>query len=158
MKYALATLVLLGIGAFGWWTLSPLFIDRTVNDAPPLPAHEEGARHINEAGAAETTTRGPFPVVGTPLHPASGEVRIIKTPEVTIVRYENYEGTNGPDLFVYLANDLEANDFVNLGRAQGNRGNINYTVPAGVVIDDYRYVMVWCRAFSELFDYAHLRP
>ena len=77
-------------------------------------------------------------------------------PDETIVRYENYRGTNGPDLRIYLANDLKATDFVEISKTKGNMGNINYSVPDGVNIDDYKYVLTWCKPFRTLFDYAEL--
>ena len=67
------------------------------------------------------------------------------------MRYENYAGTNGPDLRVCLADDLNATNFVDLGRAKGNKGNINYSIPDEVDVADYKYVLTWCRAFSALF-------
>ena len=103
-----------------------------------------------------TVIDGPFAITGTRGHGATGEVRVIHSPDQSIVRYENYDGTNGPDLFVYLATDLEATNFVSLGDAKGNQGNINYEVPADVDLDDYKYVITWCKTFGVLFDYAEI--
>ena len=102
------------------------------------------------------TVSAKLPITGTGGHSATGDIRVIRTPEETMVRYENYNGTNGPDLRVYLATDLEATDFVDLGKAKGNMGNINYSVPNKVNVSDYNYVLTWCRAFGVLFDYAQL--
>lgn len=95
-------------------------------------------------------------VVGTPLHPASGSARVITTENGDVIRYENFTTINGPDLFVYLAKDLEAKYFVNLGELKATEGNVNYDVPATVDVGDYKYVMVWCRQFGVLFNYAEL--
>lgn len=121
-----------------------MFINKTVDDPNPMTAQN----------TADSQMSGPFPITGTLGHSASGDVAIIKSTSGTTVRYENYDGTNGPDLFVYLVKDLEAKEFVSLGRSQGNRGNINYTVPSDVNIDDYKYVITWCRTFGVLFDHA----
>ncbi|MFT5849292.1 MAG: hypothetical protein ACI9H6_000093 [Patiriisocius sp.] len=108
--------------------------------------------------AATPAVQGPYTIESTPGHTASGAVRVIKTPnDGTIVRYENYAGTNGPDLFVYLAKDLDATEFVNLGRAKGNQGNINYTLPEDTDLSEYQYIMTWCKAFGVLFDYAEIK-
>jgi hypothetical protein len=154
---------------FLYWTISPLFITTEVNDKlnPEVAKLIENTNNTDSPNdvvtdtssipeAEQIVTTGPFPIVDTPAHPASGSVRVIETADETIIRFENYEGTNGPDLYVYLANDLEANNFVDLGRAKGNRGNINYTVPDDMNIADYQYVMVWCKAFGVLFDYAKI--
>ncbi len=197
--------------AFLWWILSPLFIEKEVQDeldpaivaalenqdrepeetpldsiAPSpdaniatesevLIATPEETISVPENTPAETAeepeiqtsapapaatpgpvVRGPFSIDDTPGHPASGQTRIIETKDETLLRFENYDGTNGPDLRVYLATDLEATSFIDLGKAKGNKGNINYTIPDDVDVDDYAYVMTWCRAFGVLFDYAQI--
>ena len=108
---------------------------------------------VDESGNRIT---GPVEITGTPGHPASGKVSLIESPAEKIVYFENYDGTNGPDLFVYLAKDLEANEYVDLGRAKGNQGDIIYGVPLDVDLSEYKYVITWCKAFSELFDYAEI--
>jgi hypothetical protein len=146
MKKFLIVIALLGLAGFGWWTISPLFISNEVDDAVPAEKMTDGVLVRDES----------FAIVDTPAHPASGEVRILETADETLVRFENYDGTNGPDLFVYLAKDRQAKEFVSLGKAKGNKGNINYEVPDDVDISEYRYVMTWCRAFGVLFDYAEI--
>lgn len=145
MKKIIIFIIFLVVASFGWWTISPLFISNTVNDTAPT-----------ELGTETTIRDTSHSIVDTPAHPASGNIRIIATESQQTVRFENYDGTNGPDLFVYLAKDLEANEFVSLGRAKGNTGNINYTVPPDVDLSEYRYVLTWCKAFGVLFDYAEI--
>ena len=99
---------------------------------------------------------GPFSITGTAGHPASGNLEIIYSPEETLIRYQDYDGTNGPDLKIYLAKDLEASEYLSLGDARGNQGTIIYGVPMDVDLDDYKYVLTWCEAFGVLFDYAEI--
>lgn len=98
-----------------------------------------------------------FRVVDTPLHPAEGKVRVLATEEGTIVRFEDFMTINGPNVHVYLAKDLDATEFIDLGPIRGTSGNINYAVPEGVAISEYRYVMHWCVPFGVLFNYADLQ-
>lgn len=163
------------IVAFAYWTISPLFITNVVQDE--LPVSFQSEEELVEIGATmpdvvidkimptqvqEVPSENPlsiqavFPITGTRGHSASGDIRVVNTEAETIVRYENYEGTNGPDLFVYLAKDLDATEFINLGRARGNQGNINYSVPEDVDLSEYTYVLTWCQAFGVLFDYAEI--
>lgn len=97
-----------------------------------------------------------FEVMGTIGHPASGSVRIIDAAEGPVVRFENLDTINGPNIHVYLAKDLEAEDFVDLGPLKATNGNINYPVPEGVDVSKYRYVMHWCVPFGVLFNYAEI--
>ncbi|MEX0658874.1 MAG: DM13 domain-containing protein [Egibacteraceae bacterium] len=79
------------------------------------------------------------------------------------LRLEDFESTNGPDLFVYLTAadsadsdpDLNA-DFVDLGVLRGNVGDQNYEIPADVDLDRYDSAVIWCRRFSRGFGAADL--
>lgn len=139
---------LLGVG---YYAISPLFRNVVVNDETPVAITESNSVESNEENVAW------YPVLDTPLHPASGKLRIINEKGKTYVRYENYKTINGPDLFVYLSKDLEAKEFVNLGELRGTEGNINYEVPEGVNVDDYRYVLTWCKQFGVLFNSVDLK-
>jgi hypothetical protein len=96
-------------------------------------------------------------VIGTPGHAAGGTARLVSTSAGNVVRYENFSTVNGPDLFVYLASDLEATSFVSLGRLKATEGNINYAVPPEVDIKKYPYALVWCKQFGVLFNSAKIQ-
>ena len=79
------------------------------------------------------------------------------------VRIENLDTSNGPDLFVYLStNPADGSeggfddDYVNLGRLQGNVGSANYAVPAGTDISRFASVVIWCDRFDSAFGAAPL--
>lgn len=108
------------------------------------------------AEEAELSGEARYSIRGTSEHPASGNVRVIQTPGEQIIRFENYEGTDGPDLRVYLANELDATDPVDLGPSRARSGNINYGVPIDVDIDAYQYVLTWSEEENVLYDYAQI--
>lgn len=160
-----AVLAVLGIGYYG---ISPLFRNVEVQDeapvidgigqtdntlAPEEPIDMEEPEMGQESEEPEQVT-GPFPVAGTLGHPASGSVRVFRTGNEIVVRYEDFETINGPNLHVYLSKDLEANEFVDLGPIKGTRGNINYILPEDVDIEEYNYILTWCVPFAVLFNYA----
>lgn len=176
-KYVLIGIVVIGVCGIAWWALSPLFTNVEVQDELPTnilppnpnPTEDEATAEPELESPEDTATFGSepielpkapderlFPLSGTPGHRATGNVRIVETPEEKIVRFEDYNGTNGPDLRIYLASDLEASEFVDLGPSRANKGNINYSVPLDVNVSDYPYVLTWCRAFGVLFDYAEI--
>lgn len=164
-KHILIALVATVTVGVAWYGLSPLLRNTVVNDAlpesvlPVTPSQEMpqtimvGEPNPNNSAPVLSPT---IPVVATAAHPASGTVRVVKNGDETIVRYENYKTINGPDLRVYLATDLKATSYVDLGKIKGTEGNINYTVPADVNVVDYRYVLTWCEDFSVLFNSADL--
>lgn len=90
------------------------------------------------------------------IHSVAGTAQLIQDGDETILRFEDFETDNGPLLHIYLSSDLGDDDFVDLGEIKATKGNINYTVPAGVDTEKYNNVLVWCVPFGVLFSYAEL--
>jgi len=175
LKHGVLIIAGLGVIGIGYYALSPLFRNVTLDEPVPtdvlnhteedtkLP--EKQTEKINEVLSSEMSEEMPeqgkeiltYPVLGTRGHPASGEVRVLETSDGTVIRYENFSTINGPDLHVYLAKDIDAKDFIDLGPIRGTRGNINYEVPKDVTVSEYRYVMYWCVPFGVLFNYAEIQ-
>ena len=94
---------------------------------------------------------------GDGFHMASGQVKVLQVPDgAQLLRFENLDVTNGPDLYVYLSTDTTADDFVSLGRLKGNMGNQNYHIPENTDLEKYNTVLIWCQAFSTLFGSSKL--
>ena len=93
-------------------------------------------------------------------HRAAGQVGLYTLMDgSSLVRIEEADMENGPDLFVYLVPDpgqQHDGGAVNLGRLKGNIGSSNYPVPADVDVNDFATVLIWCRAFSTPFANATL--
>jgi hypothetical protein len=163
-KLLVAGVVVLAIaGAVGWYLFRPelLFINKTVNEQFP-----------------GTTTARTAPSASSPTALANGRFRGLAHETdglVTIYQLENGERTlrltdfatsNGPDIRVYLVAAPDAKDnetvtkagFIDLGAMKGNIGDQNYDVPAGVDLNKYRSVSVWCRRFGVNFGSAPLAP
>ncbi len=175
--YALGVVVLVDIIAFGWWTLSPLFIDRVVDEVLPYETKSPTSGTVSfstkkpDTPTDDTTEQTLGPVVraeGTfvgadTLHRGSGTARIVDTADGPILRLEDFEVTNGPDLYVLLAKSAAPrthNDFgeyVELAQLKGNIGNQNYLLPADIDADAYGSVVIYCKAFSVVFATAALR-
>lgn len=94
---------------------------------------------------------------GTTGHQVSGSVKFLEVNSVKTLRLENFSSTNGPDLKVYLAKDLKAMDFINLGDLRSTNGNQNYNVTGMPDISQYRYALIWCQQFGVLFGSAQLK-
>ncbi|MFS1512266.1 DM13 domain-containing protein [Chengkuizengella sp. SCS-71B] len=90
-------------------------------------------------------------------HSASGDVFTVNTDDGVYLRFENFEATNGPDLYVYLAKSgEETSDGIRLEKLKGNVGDQNYLLPEGVDLSEYDKVVIWCKAFDVDFGYAKL--
>lgn len=156
-------IVVLGIA---WYGLSPLLKNKVVNDPLPVPvitqpetsvtiADTPAAGNIEEKTQPVMTER--VAITDTIAHPGSGFVRVVTDGTRQFLRYEDYKTINGPDVRVYLATDLKAKDFVDLGPIKGTEGNINYEIPPGTDLSKYRYALTWCEDFSVLFNSAELK-
>ena len=89
-------------------------------------------------------------------HEVKGKAILISGLTKKTLRFENFETTNGPNLHIYLSTDLEANDFVDLGKIKATKGNVNYEVDSSIDLKRYNKVLVWCVPFKVLFSYAEL--
>ena len=136
---------------FAYYAISPLFRNIKVDEA--LSASKRVETQTTAEPYAQAT---PVQVTGTAGHPASGTVRVVDVDGKKYIRYENLKTINGPDLYIYLAKDLDAKEFVSLGTLRATEGNINYEVPLGTNPAEYKYAMTWCKQFGVLFNYADL--
>ncbi|MEZ4553655.1 MAG: DM13 domain-containing protein [Dehalococcoidia bacterium] len=117
--------------------------------APATPTASSGAA-VLASGQLEGTDS---------FHFGSGDVFLVRGPEgELILRFEDYEVRNGPDLFIYLspdpAGDPEAAGAINLGGIRATKGNVNYEVPAGTDVSAFRSAVIWCRSFDVVFAIA----
>jgi hypothetical protein len=100
---------------------------------------------------------GSFVGVGDGIHNAEGTAKVIPLQDDSnILRLEDLRVTNGPNLYVYLATDKSASDFVSLDKLKANNGNQNYDIPTETDLTKYDTVLIWCRPFSILFGSAEL--
>lgn len=132
-------------------------INNSINESmDQIPQQQQQTQ--NTITTASTLRTGSFVGVGDGIHNAEGEAKVIpiQNQDSNILRLENLRVTNGPDLYVYLATDKTASDFVNVGKLKANNGNQNYDIPAGTDLTNYDTVLIWCRPFSVLFGSAEL--
>ena len=95
--------------------------------------------------------------VGDGIHDAQGIAKTIPLEDGNnVLRLESFKSTNGPDLYVYLATDDRASEFVDLGKLKANNGNQNYDIPTGTDLEKYSNVLIWCKTFGVLFGSADL--
>jgi hypothetical protein len=149
-------LVLVGAG-IAWWLGSPLFLSQTVNDAPI----------VSNAGTSNQPTSvkaGTFRN-GDDFHRGSGRTVIYQLPDgKRRLQLEDFNVTNGPDLFVVLtsatdpatSSEVHADGYIELSRLKGNSGNQVYELPADLDLNNANSVVIYCRAFSVVFSVAPL--
>lgn len=92
------------------------------------------------------------------IHKGSGQAKVVTFGDSTVLKFENFQTTPGPDLFVYLSPNGPGEglgEFVSLGNLKSDSGDQVYTLPADY--EKYKTVVVWCRAFAVTFTTAELK-
>ena len=174
--------------AIAWWLLAPLFTDTEVSDDFPMSATADipadmtqreaedimqGMAKINMTqkedmmGAMNEATvlaSGEFRD-GDSYHKGSGDVALYKLAGGDhVLRFENLDVTNGPDLRVLLSphadpmSKSELNDvgFELLAKLKGNKGDQNYEIPADIDVESVNSVIIYCWPFKVIFSVAPL--
>ena len=174
--------------ALAWWLGSPLFLSKTVDEEFPLTVKATVPDNMTRA-EVEAVMKG-MAMVDAPMseemtpsmaaatavktgafrdadrfHKGSGSATIYQLEDGThVLRLEDFEVTNGPDLRVILSphgdpqsrSDVTADGYVELGKLKGNIGNQNYPIDAGVDVGALNSVVIYCKPFHVLFSVAPL--
>lgn len=97
------------------------------------------------------------------FHKGAGTATIYDLPDGRrVLRLEDFEVTNGPDLHVLLATGEaptgrdDIGDYIDLGKLKGNIGNQNYDISADIDISQYQSVVIYCEPFHVVFSTATL--
>ena len=170
-----------------WWLGSPLFIDKVADEDFPLTANATIPDNVTRAEAettmetaakieapmSEPMTTGMSSAEAVSLisgdfrdadrfHRGSGRATIYRLEDNShVLRLEDLNVTNGPDLRVLLMVDPEGGDkdqgYLDLGKLKGNIGNQNYPIPDDADVSRYHAVMIYCQPFHVVFSTAPLR-
>ena len=168
------TVAVAGLG-FGLYWFQPwkLWQDETVQEALP------GTVATSAAPTAAPARSGPPSPDAEPRtlasgvlisheHATSGTVKLVRLADGShVVRLENLDTSNGPDLRVWLTDApvregragwhvFDDGAYVSLGKLKGNKGSQNYPVPADVDPADFTSVSIWCDRFDVSFGAAEL--
>lgn len=174
--------VVVGLAA-AWYLVSPLLITNEVDEEFPMAATaqvpddmtlaEVEAEMVKAADAPSVEATDVMPpdtptalATGTFMdadnfHKGSGTATLYALADGSnVVRLEDFEVTNGPDLHVLLSTSddpaVDLGDYLDLGSLKGNVGNQNYDIPVGVDVSVYRSVIIYCDPFHVLFASAEL--
>jgi hypothetical protein len=167
--------------ALAWWLGSPLFLDTEVDEEFPMSANavipegmtasEVEAEMEEAAGSLDTEVMDDMPEESQPVvlttgdfvgaddfHQGSGTATVYELEDGShVLRFDNFEVTNGPDLHVFLIpQDGSMDGSVDLGSLKGNIGNQNYEIPTDVDITQFGSVLIYCVPFSVNFASASL--
>ena len=148
----------------GWYLLSPLFINRVVQEELPFVPAEATAAMEEAAAESAKVMEEPIPAgeVGDMrilaqgefydlAHEGEGRATVYELAnDSRVLRFEDFEVLNGPELHVWLvAVDPVPNTvgsviegYFDLGPLKGNIGNQNYDLPTDLRLEDFKSVVI----------------
>ena len=88
-------------------------------------------------------------------HNAKGTAKIIQGNDMTFLRFENFEVTNGPDLRVYITAGGDVHKGIQLEKLKGSIGDQNYLLE-NIDLGVYNIVVIYCQPFGVYFGQAQL--
>ncbi|MDN0198320.1 DM13 domain-containing protein [Streptomyces sp. S.PNR 29] len=165
--------VAVGGAGFGLYWFQPwkLWQNETVEEALPQ-AVETSAPAAVAPSETPTKPAGPQTLASGELisheHATSGTVKLVRLADGShIVRLENLDTSNGPDLHVWLTDApvkegtagwrvFDDGKYVSLGKLKGNKGSQNYALPEEVDPARFSSVSIWCDRFDVSFGAAEL--
>jgi hypothetical protein len=150
-----SAIIFAAVVAWGFFRPERLFVNAKVNESMPT---------ITANTQQSVLASGTFHRVA---HKTSGNANVYQLAGGRrILRFTNFETSNGPDVRIYLiaANDASDNatvtktGFRELSPLKGNIGDQNYDIPSDVDLAKYHAVTIWCKRFSVNFATAPLNP
>lgn len=191
-RLAILAIIAAIILPIAWYLGSPLFINQVVDEpfpaaapaqtqatgvpvqaatpAQPAQAAAPAAVSAQPAASAPHVTEpavlssGQFDVIDR-IHQGEGTATLFQLPDGRrVLRFEQFNVTNGPDLYVYLSAHPAPRDSAQLhegaafevGRLKGNIGDQNYELPDNLDLSQFESVVIYCRRFSVVFSTAEL--
>jgi Electron transfer DM13 len=127
---------------------------------PPPPAAEQ----LSDSDRTRLVASGMFTHANPsdPVHYGKGRVSLY---ERAVFLEPDFEVGPGPAFHVYLvpkasirsSSDMKDVMFVDLGGLRAFKGSQRYPIPAGVDLNKYQSVIIWCQHFGVLISPADLK-
>jgi hypothetical protein len=183
MDHRRRNLILVGLALVvslpvGWYLLSPLFIDRRVEEEFPFVPAEATAAMEEAMTEPEKTMEEPMPPGDAAemrilaqgefynlAHEGQGRATVYELADGSrVLRFEDFAVLNGPDLQVWLVPvdpvpdtvGVEIPGYFDLGSLKGNIGDQNYDLPSELNLSAFKSVVIWCQPFRVPFNAAPL--
>ncbi|MFQ5572958.1 MAG: DM13 domain-containing protein [Nitrosopumilaceae archaeon] len=118
-----------------------------------VPVSENWDEMAKDSDSVEKLKSGTFE--GLAGHEAEGLAKIIQVNDMTFLRFENFQVTNGPDLRVYITPDGDVKNGIHLEKLKGSKGDQNYLLES-IDVGVYDTVIIYCQPFGVYFGQAEL--
>jgi hypothetical protein len=140
--------------------LVALYAIRNINEKAPVVVDQTQKSDTTEQEidqTPKTVLTGTLNGVDA-LHWGKGSIEVIVESDGPVLSFgDDFEVAQGPDLHVYLSPNAageELGEFATLGPLHTDKGAQEYILPSNY--EDYKTVVIWCRAFGVTFATAEL--
>lgn len=89
------------------------------------------------------------------VHTTTGTAKLYRKGTTYTLVFDSFKTDSGPDLRIYLAEDNNAKNFIELTELK-NVGNFYLTLPDNADVTKRKNVLIWCKQFSVFFGGAEL--
>jgi hypothetical protein len=178
IQIGIALAVIIGLPV-AWYLLSPLWINVEVDEDFPTAVPDKSVQATQAMSTAmaepDKVMQESMPAAEMSLlsqgsfyniiHVGSGQAVVYQLADGSrILRLQEFEVDNGPELHVYLVPmdpvpnsiGVEIPSSVDLGALKGNIGEQNYEIPADLDLSQFKSVVIWCQPFRVPFIAAPL--
>ena len=136
------------------FSLSVLMMGACTKNEELTPVVQTTPTNVDTTKPAEAT--GTFSSSGN--YQSSGTVKIVvdkNDATKKFLSFENFKTSNGPDLYIYLAEDKIATGFTSVVKLD-KTGTFTVAIPSSANLTKQKFVLIWCKQFSALFGSAKL--
>jgi hypothetical protein len=98
-------------------------------------------------------------LTGSGNYNVRGIVTIIEKNGQKSIQFENFSSSSGPDLKVFISNEIRPTNGIGLGALKALSGNFSYPLPTTFDFDTTGpFVLIYCEQFTVLFGSTRLEP
>ena len=175
MKKLLSFIVIFGLGALTFFLVNTVLLNKesgdqsaqtatstattSVQDTPLLEEETNSEEDEDEVVITEDGSQldGPFVLFDRRGDKTGATVSFVRSPEENLIQFENFDGSHSFASHIYLSNDRDATDFLNLGPCRLSEGMLIYGIPLDAQLDNFKYILVFDTQLERVEYYAKVR-
>jgi len=95
--------------------------------------------------------------INGPYGTVEGAVKILSDSTSYQLLLNDFNTSSGPDLHVYLSQEVQPIHFIDLGKLRSVSGNQVYEIPGKPDFTLYKYALIHCQLYNHLFGSSELK-
>jgi len=95
--------------------------------------------------------------INGPYGTVEGAVKILSDSTSYQLLLNDFNSSSGPDLHVYLSQEVQPIHFIDLGKLKSVSGNQVYEIPGKPDFTLYKYALIHCQLYNHLFGSSELK-